>query len=75
VDDNQWLRFGAILGSGGLSGNEFDIIVQADDFPTRVGFYVPLGNLTGFIIEEAMRVTAPGHTPHVNPTKVVKIMQ
>jgi hypothetical protein len=69
VNDNQWLRFGPILGCGGLSGNEFDIIVEADDFPTCVGFYVPLGNLTRFIIEETMRVTAPGHTPHVNPRK------
>jgi hypothetical protein len=74
VDDNQWLRLGAILGCGRLPGNEFDIIVKADDFPTRVGFDVPLGNLTGFIIEETMRVTAPGHTPHVNPTIVVKVM-
>jgi len=72
---DQGLRFGAILGGGGLSGNEFDIVVQADDFPTCVGFDVSLGNLSGFVIEQAMGVTTPGHTPHVNPRKVVKVMQ
>ena len=75
MNDNQRLRFGPILGCGGLSGNEFDIVVEADDFPPCVGFDVPLGNLTGFIIEKAMGVTAPGHTSHVNPRKVVKVMQ
>jgi hypothetical protein len=54
VNDNQGFRFGPILGCGGLPGNEFDIIIEADDFPTCVGFYVPLGNLTRFIIEETM---------------------
>jgi len=75
MDDDQWLRFGAILGGRGLPGNEFDVVVQADDFTSCVGFYVSLGNLSGFVIEKAMRVTAPGHTPHVNPRKVVKVMQ
>lgn len=46
--------------------DELNIILQSYDLASCVCLYVPLRYASRFVIKEAMGVSAPGDTPHVN---------
>lgn len=66
LEGKQWLGIGLDQVNRHVGRNELDIVVEAHDFAGLQGFDVLLVNVAGLIIEEAVRVTGPGNTTHVN---------
>lgn len=49
-----------------MLADELNIVVHSDYLAARVGLDVPLRNLSRLVVEQPMRVSSPGHTPHVH---------
>jgi hypothetical protein len=50
---------------------ELHIIVEPDDPSTGKGLDVLLGDVAGLVVEQAVRVTAPGNATHVHSEEKV----
>jgi len=53
---------------------ELHIIVEPDDPSTGQGLDVLLGDVAGLVVEQAVRVTAPGNATHVHSEEKVSLI-
>jgi|LauGreDrversion4_2_1035121.scaffolds.fasta_scaffold62295_1 hypothetical protein len=67
LNNNQWFGIRVMILCLSVPANEVHIVVNADYFSSSVGLNVSLCYLARFVIKESMRVTAPGHTSHIDP--------
>ena len=67
MHNNEWLSIWAVFGCSRLPTNELHIIVETNDLASSIRFDVTLGDLARFVIEKAMRISAPCDTSHVDP--------
>ena len=49
-----------------MSADKLHIIVDSDDFSSSIGLDISFGYIAGFVIKQAMRVSTPSNTSHVN---------
>jgi hypothetical protein len=66
VNDDQGFSLGVEVNCLLELADKLNIIVHSDYFASCVGLNVPLSDLSRLIVKEAVGVSAPSHTSHVD---------